>query len=399
MENNANIERYILEGYIGKGKEHNRVWLARDVETTQLVALKESELPDNPLLRRKYLDASKREFSILQSTCHKNIIAVVGWCQRKVQTSKTTTKEVTYTIEELAPNGDLFFLLQYTGRLSVPYAREYGIQLLNAVSYLHSNQIFHRDLKPENILLDTQFRLKLCDFDWSIKLEPGEICRSRKDRAGTQRYMPPEMWGASDLQGVLHTPYDPVQAEIFTFGVLLFTMAVGLYPFNVATSSDPMYCLFCTNGREYWGIWKQRFPGHCNPITEDFIDLINSLLAVDPAVRISLQEVYDHKWFRGEVPDERTLYIEMYKRRQYAYAKRSSLQLQTNNANNIANNISKESPIANIEQVRDISTSSTICKGEIINLVDKIVDQQHCCKGNGTQHFKYERNYPPASEL
>lgn len=56
------------------------------------------------------------------------------------------------------------------GPLEEPLARALFRQLLDGLSYIHSENIIHRDIKPENILFDQSFNLKICDFGLSIKV-------------------------------------------------------------------------------------------------------------------------------------------------------------------------------------------------------------------------------------
>lgn len=56
------------------------------------------------------------------------------------------------------------------GPLEEPLARSLFKQLLDGLSYIHSQNIIHRDIKPENILFDEHFNLKICDFGLSVKI-------------------------------------------------------------------------------------------------------------------------------------------------------------------------------------------------------------------------------------
>ena len=65
----------------------------------------------------------------------------------------------------------------------------YAIEVLLALSYLHSNCIIYRDLKPENVLFDMEGHMRLTDFG----LAKRNIATSQRDTAcGTPLYMPPE---------------------------------------------------------------------------------------------------------------------------------------------------------------------------------------------------------------
>jgi serine/threonine protein kinase len=63
------------------------------------------------------------------------------------------------------------------------------IQVLNAINFLHENDLIYRDIKPENILMFENNVVKLCDFGWCVKLNGHQ----RSAYCGTTEYMSPEL--------------------------------------------------------------------------------------------------------------------------------------------------------------------------------------------------------------
>ena len=79
-----------------------------------------------------------------------------------------------YIFQELITGGDLLSYLDQAGPLSEAHAAIITRQLLEAVNYLHSNNIVHRDIKPENVLMSSWrvgARVILTDFGQSRKLD------------------------------------------------------------------------------------------------------------------------------------------------------------------------------------------------------------------------------------
>lgn len=75
----------------------------------------------------------------------------------------------TYLITELAENGDLFDFIEIGGSFPERVARYYFKCLVEAIEYLHSNEVTHNDIKLENLLLSQDFNIKLADFGLSRK--------------------------------------------------------------------------------------------------------------------------------------------------------------------------------------------------------------------------------------
>ena len=127
-------------------------------------------------------------------------------------------KEVLYIIMDFVQNGELFNIVESTGKFSEDTARYYFRQLLSALNYLHNTMsVCHRDIKLENILMDANLNIKLNDFGFctQVKDVAGQPI-TLTDFKGTEGYMAPEMF---TNQG-----YDGQKTDIFALAVSLFMM-------------------------------------------------------------------------------------------------------------------------------------------------------------------------------
>lgn len=173
-------------------------------------------------------------------------------------------------------------------RFSTERARFYAAELAIALSYLHAHGIIYRDLKPDNIMLDKSGHIRLVDFGISKQLTLADASGDAGcgqfaptgTLAGSPAYIAPE-------QLLTQKPQYGMEADWWSYGVLLYEMLTGITPFFDANISQ-MYKKIQTADVKY-----ERYP----PIDDDAIDLLQKLLVRDPAERIGIDAVRAHPFF------------------------------------------------------------------------------------------------------
>ena len=152
-------------------------------------------------------------------------------------------------------------------------------QIICGLEYLHKNFICHRDIKPENILIsnedDNNINIKITDFGLSKSFK-GDILL--KTQCGSPTYVAPEV-----LKG---KPYKGNKIDIWSSGIVLYTMLCGELPFDQENQKDLVYHIM--NG--IYTIPKN--------LSKNCQDLIKKMLQIDPNKRINIHEIKDHPWIK-----------------------------------------------------------------------------------------------------
>lgn len=135
-----------------------------------------------------------------------------------------TVGACTYYIADLLV-ADLFDLITDGGVLGEQRVLGLVSQLLSGMVFMHRLGVAHLDLKFENIGIDAAGRVRIFDFDISMLavplLHPKPALECPR-RLGTKSYRAPEMWLADE-----ETPCDPYKADIWSMGVVVFSLLFG----------------------------------------------------------------------------------------------------------------------------------------------------------------------------
>uniref|UniRef100_A0A4W4DPE2 Protein kinase domain-containing protein n=1 Tax=Electrophorus electricus TaxID=8005 RepID=A0A4W4DPE2_ELEEL len=223
----------------------------------------------------------------LQLSCHPCIVGLFGIAFQ--------SNEHYGFAQELVVGRDLFAIIQ--PRVGIPECavKRCAVQLASALAYIHRVGLVHRDIKPENVLLlDTHCRhVKLADFGLTQKR--GTLVRFI---SGTLPYMAPELCAMALEEGGEEAKAPPLSVQpsldTWAFGVLLFCILTGFFPWERCVDDDDFY--------EEFAAWRRDPAGATAPtqwrrFTPTCMEMFGRLLALDAGERGSAEDV---KGFVGE---------------------------------------------------------------------------------------------------
>ena len=202
--------RFRLEEKIGSGGM-STVYRAFDETLERWVAIK--------LMHREIssdsdqLERFRREARAVASLNHPHLVTVIDFGE---------DDDHPYIVFEYVEGENLKDRLRRVGRLPVPEAVAYAIEIGRALECAHSNRLVHRDVKPQNVLIDSEGRAKVTDFGIARSLEAEGLTATGRV-LGTTDYVAPEQALGEDTTA---------QSDVYSLGICLFEMLTGDVPFK-----------------------------------------------------------------------------------------------------------------------------------------------------------------------
>ncbi|KAJ1921817.1 serine/threonine protein kinase, partial [Tieghemiomyces parasiticus] len=239
-------------------------------------AVKEFRPRDPREPEREYYKKITSEYCIGSSIHHENIVETLDIVFEEGHV---------YEIMEYCPY-DLFNVVA-TGKMTLDESACCFAQIVRGVQYLHSLGIAHRDLKLENCLLTEDGVLKVIDFGCAVVFKtPFESeAHDVTGFTGSDPYIAPELH--------YRRPYDPRASDIWSLGIVLFSMVLSKFPWKVARPDNSDYALYANNHNRRTCKTISSFP------IKDAQPLLAAMLHPDIAKRATMDDVFADPWFKS----------------------------------------------------------------------------------------------------
>ncbi|KAI5071199.1 hypothetical protein GOP47_0013450 [Adiantum capillus-veneris] len=305
----GDASRYKIQEIIGKGS-YGVVCSAMDTHTGERVAIKKI----NDIFEH-VSDATRilREIKLLRILRHPDIVEIK---HIMLPPSGRDFKDI-YVVFELMES-DLHQVIKANDDLTPEHYQFFLYQLLRALKYIHTANVFHRDLKPKNVLANADCKLKICDFGLArVAFHDTPTAIFWTDYVATRWYRAPELCGS------FFSKYTPA-IDIWSIGCIFAEILSGkpLFPGkNVVHQLELITDLLGTpppdvigrvrneKARRYlitmqkkpFMLFSQKFP-NADPSA---LRLLERLLAFDPKDRPSAEQALADPYFKGLAKVER----------------------------------------------------------------------------------------------
>ncbi|XP_047094726.1 mitogen-activated protein kinase 7-like isoform X2 [Lolium rigidum] len=305
----GDASRYKIQEIIGKGS-YGVVCSAIDQHTGDKVAIKKiSNIFDH------LSDAARilREIKLLRLLRHPDIVQIK---HIMLPPSRRDFKDI-YVVFELMDT-DLHQVIKANDDLTKEHYQFFIYQMLRALKYIHTANVYHRDLKPKNILANANCKLKICDFGLArVAFNDTPTTVFWTDYVATRWYRAPELCGS------FFTKYSPA-IDTWSIGCIFAEVLTGkpLFPGkNVVHQLDLMTDLLGSpsmetisrirneKARRYLSSMRRKQPvpfSHKFPNADpSALKLLQRLLAFDPKDRPTAEEALADPYFKGLAKVER----------------------------------------------------------------------------------------------
>ena len=198
-----------------------------------------------------------------------------------------------FSVSELGKYGDLDNFsknLLKRNTLSETCINYFAKLILDGIEFIHRCKIIHMDIKPGNILIDSDLNPKIIDFSASCtysSFKPDDLAKF--PFIGTSKFIAPEIINGTHMKIKFAEKID-----IYSFGVTLYHLIFGIYPYNLNDLKN----------NDYKEIFKRiqneelQFPSDTK-ISEMLKDFFKGVLDKDYQKRFTIRQAQNHPWIQA----------------------------------------------------------------------------------------------------
>lgn len=215
--------RYEIVAELGRGAM-GVVYKARDPQIDRMVAVKTVSMwGQEPEEEQEFRLRFMNEAQAAGRLHHSGIVSVFD-------VGENPENNDPYIVLEYVDGESLNRVMAREKKLELGRALKLAEEIADALDYAHAQGVIHRDIKPANILVTQEGRAKIADFGIA-KLNlahftlPGRVL-------GTPAYMAPEQLSGEGCDG---------RSDVFSLGVILYTMVTGHSPFQGNSATTVCY--------------------------------------------------------------------------------------------------------------------------------------------------------------
>jgi serine/threonine protein kinase len=291
-ENNINNKYLILGDDKGEGATA-KVYLVEDKNDKKQYAAKVFSI--DPSLFEKEIDILKK----VSALNNPYIMKLIDYGEGPVKTPSEPKKNLKYAILEYASKGILYDYIHYPQKgFSERHAKLIFHKILKGVQAIHNVGFCHRDIKMENILVDDKFNPKICDFGFAAETKGKDNSGKLDEYVGTHNYAAPEIH--------LNIKYEGIKADIFSLGVVLFSLVTGGFGFGKAIKDDILYChIKDINFPKYWDVLiaamdliDKKIKNAIINLTDEFKNLYINMISYSPELRPNIDDILKDPWMK-----------------------------------------------------------------------------------------------------
>lgn len=276
------VNQYLLLKKIGTGAS-SKIYITLDTKDNKYYATKVFKPVGFYGDGLDMMSHFEREIRILWNFHHENILGV----HEALLSEATSTA---YIVLEWADCGCLEQFCSPSNSLDLAEIATIFIQIVRGVMHLHEHGIAHKDIKPSNVLLFSDGTAKISDFGI------GHSFQSADSVVGTPAYQAPEVFGNDDDDYEYdddedsQPPLDPIKEDVWSLGVSLYQLAFCKLPFSGNNEYE-----IARNARE-------SILQYDDDVPDDLADLLRGMLEIDPAKRLTMEQVKNHRFFNRAFP-------------------------------------------------------------------------------------------------